>query len=525
MSVAPGEHRESVWLYALAGALMTGTPVWHYLFVNRYPFSRPEAIALPLVAAVLGGALAAGGHRIGGLVESVVFGALLFIFVDLQFDLDKWIPLVILGMGCVALPWILRARRAVLASITLGAFVLVSLPRPAATLASPRAEAAVPLNRTLPTLVHILLDEQWGIGGLLAAGDSATAGFLERFYLQRGFEVYEAAYSRSQLTRQSIPELLALGGPIDVEQLERSRFRLRSNPYFERLRGLGYEIHIYESSHLDYCHATNVSVASCEEVPAVSIANIGYLRGDWTARAVLAGRFFLNLNSGVYARFHKDAGAWRRSFAGRGLAEIEDARAAIAAGRPTGSAYFVHLMLPHRPLEVDADCRMYPDLSQRVFPGEAEHLSDSSWRARLALYGAQVRCVHRAIADLLTTLDDKVGRAGAIVIVHGDHGSRMSQQTPQTPGLSHLSSQQLNSAFSTLLAIRRPRVPPAIHPEAIPIQAFLRELIRNDFKGEVKAEWAHYVHLVSAESKLATADTLRGLAVSGMPWAHPIPPD
>ena len=43
-----GSALESGRLYALAGALMTGGPVWHYLFVNRYPFDRPEAVVLSL---------------------------------------------------------------------------------------------------------------------------------------------------------------------------------------------------------------------------------------------------------------------------------------------------------------------------------------------------------------------------------------------------------------------------------------------------------------------------------------------
>jgi hypothetical protein len=74
-----GRPTESVWLYALAGALLTGGPVWHYLFVNRYPFDRPETVILPLVAGLLGAAGAVVARRIGGVVGSLCFGGLLYV--------------------------------------------------------------------------------------------------------------------------------------------------------------------------------------------------------------------------------------------------------------------------------------------------------------------------------------------------------------------------------------------------------------------------------------------------------------
>lgn len=517
---------ESGWLYALAAALMIAGPLWHYLYVNRYPFARPEAIILPLAIGVAAAALAAAAHRAGGLLEGLVFGCLLFVFIDLQFDLDKWIYTAVIVAGCFGLTALIRSRRAMITCLTLGAFYLSSLVRPSAPSPVLRLQSDSRQASTLPVLVHLVLDEQWGIGGLRAAGDTATAAFLRDFYLSRGFEVYDAAYSRWVFTHESIPDLMSLGGPVAVEALPRFEFRLRANPYFRHLHAMGYAIHVYQSTALDYCHSADAVVDSCEVVPAVSIANIGHLDGAWTIRAVLAARFFLNMTSHVYARLHPDPIVWRRGFAGRGLAELEDARHAIAAGLPGGSAIFIHLLLPHRPLEVDEACRAYADPGRRVNFGEDQPLSDSAWHERLSLYAAQVRCVHRAVDRLLAALDSTVGRDGSIVIVHGDHGSRMSQQSPAgialfNQKLSSLNGQQINSAFSTLLAIRRPRMSAALHSQAVPLQDFFWQLVKNDFRGEAGAGWNHYVRRMKSDS--VPVDTLRALTADEMVWPSPSP--
>lgn len=528
MTPARGQAAESYWLYALAGALLLGGPVWHYLFVNRYPFSRPEAIVLPLIAALLGAAIAAGGHRVGDLVGGLVFGVLLYIFVDLQFDLEKSIRTVGVVAGCLALPQILRTHRAVLTCLTLGAFDLASLPRPPAAFVPARGESTARPPGGLPLLLHLVLDEQWGIGGLRAAGDSATAAFLTGFYRQRGFEVYAGAYSRWNWTSRSIPEALSLGRPLDLRKppakaRPRVRFRLQANPYFARLRELGYAIRVYQSTDLDYCHPADVAVASCATWSANSIANIGYLPGDWTGRAMLAGRYFLNVASHAYLRLKRppDGPVWRESVIGGGLATLGAVRDAIAAGGRGATAIFVHVLLPHRPLEVDADCRAYSDPARRVGDNLPQHLSDSSWRALLTLYAAQDRCVHSAVGEVLAALDRTVGRDGAIVIVHGDHGARLSQSDPAGAPASQLNTQQLNAIYSTLLAVRRPQVPGNVHTESVPLQDFLWELVGKDFRGEVSGEWVHYVHHV-ADGLPVPVHPPRALTGAEMLWAHPI---
>ncbi len=518
----PAQRRaaEPYWLSAVAGALLLGGPIWRYLYVNHYPFSQIEAVVLPLSAAVVGAALAVLGHRLGRWPRVLVFGGLLFVFMDLQANPEKWTyPVVILG-GCILVAAAFWQRLATLTCVTIGTFCIASLPRSSSSVQAVGESARAPVTPTLPPLVHVILDEQWGIGGLLAEGDSATAAFLSEFYLSRGFEIFPAAYSRYNDTRESIPQLLSLGEKPRLDSTVHTnppKYKLSAIPYFELLRARGYRIRVYQTSYLDYCSAPNAEVVSCETQEGNSIANIGYLPGSWIARAELASRFFLNLSSYIYRRIHPDSPTWRRANAGGGLLTLRRLRDAIASGSAGGTAYFVHVLLPHRPSTLDERCGAQAEELPPREPGLG--LNEAGWRRTMLRASWQIRCTHRALSDLLVAIDSTAGGTGAIVIIQGDHGSRMFQHDVKSSAVAALDRRQLNGFYSTLLAVRRPNVPPHVYAEPVPVQDFLGELARNGFAGRPNAEWRHFVYGRPTDS--SRSDTVRFLGESEMLWVSP----
>jgi hypothetical protein len=509
---------EPSWVVGTAGALLLGGPITYYLAVHQYPLGRPEAIVLPVAAGLAGAAVALVARRLGGWLGTLLFSALLFVFVDLQFDLHVHVLTVILVAACVALSRLFRDRRGMLVCITVGVFYVAGLARLVGGDTPQPQRSASTSSASLPIVVHLILDEQWGIGGFRAAGDSVTAAYLERFYTDRGFEVYAAAYSRWAQTLASISDMVNLGRPYTVDTMSEARFGLRPNAYFARLRERGYGIRVYQSTFLDYCHTPGAQVEGCDEVSANSIANFAYFRGPWTRRALMAARYYVNVTSHTYVRLHRDATVWRRSGAGGGLRQLARVRDAIASGSSPGTAYFVHVLLPHRPTDVDAECRAHADHSQRVGYEDSLRLTDSVFRAHLALYAAQSRCAHRAVGEVLAALDSAVGRDGSIVIIHGDHGSRMSQTERADQTLAGYDQGRLNATFSTLLAVRRPGVPPAVHWAPVPTQDFLWQLIRSEFKGTDPGRWRHFVR--APRTRRSATDTLRELGVKEMLWAR-----
>ena len=517
MQLVGGKRTEPLWLYAVAGALMVGGPMWRELYVNHYPL-RPEVFALTLVAAATGTIVAAGSWLAGGLLGSAIFGGLLFLLVDLQLDLEQKTYTAVVFAGCLVLALVLVYRRAAISALALGAFYLSSLLRP--SFAPPVAKSSGPsVARPNSLLVHVILDEQWGVGGLRAAGDSATAAFLTDFYLKRGFEIYESAYSRHLLSAASIPAVLSLGEELGASARSPAPYsrRMERIPYFNFLRELRYEIRVYQSTFLDFCSG-EVTVTSCEVQPANSIRNFGFFEGSWATRATTAGRFFLNTRSHVYRKLVPERTIWRRSVAGGGLAALQRLTNTVVATPNGGVALFVHVLLPHRPVRSDAECNILTDPSQHLGYDFPEHPSDSLWRESLRLYGGQVRCTHRALGRVIDALDRTVGRDRSIVIVHGDHGSRLHPEAPAHDELESYTLDEINSNYSTLLALRRPGVTAAMHPEPMPLQDAIRELARSNFTGPLPTMWEHYLRQDPDSSHPRAV--VRPLAPNEMLWAR-----
>jgi hypothetical protein len=370
-------------------------------------------------------------RRVPEPVRTIGFAALVALFLDWQFDLPirGWSLLLVTAIGAVLI--LLRARRALITVTCLAAFYLASLPL-GWTSSQTKSEALIKPRR--PVVLHLVLDAQWGPAGFRAAGDTATAEFLSDFYARRGFRLYLGAYSRYLETRFSLGSQVALGGPTSVERGEVGGFRLTANRYFDTLVARGYHLRVFQSSHLDFC-AAGVA-AKCSTAMGNSLGNIGYLRGSWKPRAMVASRYFLTTRSRAYVSlFGRESLPMRRSSAGRAVDVLEAVKASIAAGE--ADAYFVHVLIPHSPFEVDARCQGYADIDRRVAPGGTETRDP---HGDLAAYGLQSRCGHQMLAELLATLDSTVGRDQAIVVVQGDHGAKLISLPSRPSDYSRTSS-------------------------------------------------------------------------------------
>ncbi len=500
---------------------MLGGPVWRELYVAHYP-ARPEVLMLPLAAAAIGAIVATGSWLVGGVLGTAAFGGLLFVFADLQLDLERWTYTAVVLGGCVALALVFVYHRAAISTLALGAFYLASLVRPAIAPPPKTLDTSGAARSTNPLLVHIVLDAQWGVGGLRAAGDTVTAAFLTDFYLTRGFELYESAYSHYMETEESLQSIMLLGEPL-TDRMPSQRpyeYSLRRNRYFGRLHELGYAIRVYQSTYLDFCNS-DTAVVSCEVQSGNSIANIGFLDGSWVTRGIWASRYFLSTRSHIYAKLIPGHESWRRASAGGGLAAGQHLSRTIASHPSVGTAWFVHVMFPHRPFQANKECRVQTDPSRYLDYDLPAHPSDSLWRAALSAYADQVRCAHRVLAGVIAAIDSTVGRDHSIVIVHGDHGSRMHSQDLhdfELP-LEAYSGSELNAHFATLLAVRRPQVPATLHREPAPVQDVIWELARSGFTGALPEAWPQYVGKMPDGTH---AQRVRPLAASDMPWVrHP----
>jgi hypothetical protein len=406
----------------------------------------------------------------------------------------------------------LRRRRASITALALGGFYLSSLPFRSHDDVAVRKPPGSMGPTSLRPIVHVVLDEQLGVGGFRGIGDTVTAAFLSDFYTGRGFDVYPGAYSRFNDTRPSLATLMSMGEADGPSLLGPSKpgsaAPLSSNPYFARLASEGYRINVYQSANLDYCATPGIAVATCVRVPPTSIANISFLRIPWRSKARLILEFQLVTSSQLRQLLPGLRGLEpRRIFAARALGLMRLAGDDIALRRQRTDFVFVHVLLPHGPYEVDARCVSYLEHLLADSGTVKGSIPDSLRTSREARYRAQVRCTHRVLGELLDRVDHVFGPGEAIIMVHGDHGSRAVHRcggrddcrppAATVEQVRNFRPADFNAEFSTLLAVRGPDSKGVVHWEPVPMQDLLWRFVQSGFQAVPPTAWTHYIHLNS----------------------------
>jgi hypothetical protein len=325
------------------------------------------------------------------------------------------------------------------------------------------------------------------------------------FYRRHGFRLYERAYSRFFWSHSSIPATLSRfpsdGRPDQSVKGSGQHFVMQDNRVFRWAFGRGYRIHVLQTSFLDTCSRQRELIASCRTVPANSITSLRLLPLPATRRILLEYGFFLSVESAVVKSVRHglqrrssrkaaddSAGAgvvqWEadKGEAGMALEVLAQLRARLREDLP-GSFYFVHVLLPHFPYELDRECRGLAQLRQRLGAGWLDGVwgnTPASRRVRWALYAGQVECLYTHLDSLLATIDSVAPPQGVRIMIHGDHGSRIVRTMPYPENASKLTEEDLLDGFATLLAIRGPGIPAGIDSSAVLIQEAVPRLIIGD---------------------------------------------
>jgi hypothetical protein len=128
---------------------------------------------------------------------------------------------------------------------------------------------------------------------------------------------------------------------------------------------------------------------------------------------------------------------------------------------PHGTVLFAHLSIPHYPYVALSDCSIRPP--NRYFLWNYRGLFDpppintiASRKERYQQYLEQLGCLYLRLDELF----DRMRTAGiyeeSIIILHGDHGSRIVLTEPSAENQHALTKQDLVDGFSTLFAMKMP---------------------------------------------------------------------
>ena len=464
----------------------------------RHDILAPEVGLIALFMLLLGIALSLALGENRAVIRCIVYTILIVLFIDVHFELwNWWGKRVAFAFAAVFVAtWILREHLqttavAIFGTInlaTLGLVVFAAIP-----ISPPErsSSAAGSQSARLPAIVHIVLDAQIGIAGIpseVPGGDDLRRK-LRAFLQENKFQVYGGAYSRHTATQVSLSTLMNYApfepsGDAYHEQQDTSRlWRMIANKYFESMYEMGYGIIVHQSTFLDYCSKSRVPISWCSTYEHYSISNVGLGTIDlWTSVSLIFRMFADNsflftqlrrqylsaydmlIGDEQPAHFWRDWSGWVGPIPS--LAVLVKMSEDDRLGRK-GTLYFAHILMPHGPYVYNKDCQVRVPFTA----WKANKVETAAERSQhYELYFEQVECVFFQLGDIFTRLKEAGRFDDAIIIIHGDHGSRLYLQDASSSNRDDLPAQSNVDAYSTLFAIKSPELAPGYRPEVISVQ-------------------------------------------------------
>lgn len=480
----------------LASFLLLTASLANYLVYDKYPLLRLEVAAAVFW---LGSACALLSllYISTGLWTRRLMDALLVAFVaDINIEHTTW-PLVA-GGGYFLLSWFLREAPHKLLAI-FGGFVLVSsllgLGESKAWLTETKtAGKGPPVQTDRPAIVHVLLDEHVGIEGFHKTESGVqTSAKLREFYLANNFHVYGKAYSQHLDTVNAIPHILNFGTKA-ADTASRKGAVVGRTAYFDRLVDSGYDLAIYQSDYADFCDG--YSDARCITYAHGSLQPLLEQPMTVPERTTLIMAKFIGMSQGVgeLGRRVPLLDQMAAHFGLRGptslirlqatgtvpALRVFDGMAADLENARGGQAYFSHALFPHYPYTVTADCSPKPMSDWKRSKEPIPFIE------RTNAYDEQALCAARQIEKLLAALERSPARDNFVMIVHGDHGSRLTSLNPTYERRGTFKNADLVAGFSTLFAVRVPGERGAYSDTMVNAAGILKAVSDADFAASPK---------------------------------------
>ena len=337
-----------------------------------------------------------------------------------------------------------------------------------------------------PAIVHLILDEHIGIEGLPESDPDALRlrKRLQTFYVNAGFATFGGAYSEHMRTMNALPHVLNYGERLGLG-MRGTTAVVGPTKHLDRLLDQGYRVSVFQADFADFC--SGVRFSRCVTYESSSPSALLGTSLTTFERAGLIVTKFLSLSQIV------DAGLlpWRlvakplglpqlspgnlgRSTSPATLAFFDELAQGLSNARP-GNVYFAHILLPHYPYAFDEDCRLlrWRDW-EKPFGGR-------NFSKRQRAYFAQVHCTTKKIDLLLKALGRSPAGKNSVVIIHGDHGSRITQVKTTEENIGKYSDSDLIATYSTLFAVRSPQTTPGYSSRTLPISLLLKDFAASGF--------------------------------------------
>ncbi|MEH6585539.1 MAG: sulfatase-like hydrolase/transferase [Halioglobus sp.] len=463
--------------------LLFSTPLLSLLWRRNYPIFTEEVLSLFLAIAVLSTLFSLVSFSIRLAVSYLLTAVLILMCFMLQFNLLMEGILVVIVLLTV-LMLIFKER-----FYANGVFILLAL-LVGAYLDSDHQqhpdriqENAAKVNRDLSPVVHILLDGFIGIGGLPdIPASSVIRKEILSFFESNDFLIFPNAYSRHAVTGDSLYTALNFRNDSEhsfgLETGAGIEHVMKENAVFSTVEALDYRLNIYQTSYIDLCQSNPKNVDRCWQYSQPNVHSVPSSEKTILKIKVLV-KTLLNQSKFLWAALPESL---RKSL---GLFAVHDPRvfkllSKDTSSRGPGNYFFAHALIPHSPFVYRPDCSVSYDapIPLTVAFGIGEPvLPDYIYDTRNGLYFGQIECALKSTQLVIDGLKKRGLYDRAIIIIHGDHGSNISQYQPTAENQDVMTGQDYRSAFSTLFAVKYPGSIFSVNARALPLSYLLEEFV------------------------------------------------
>jgi len=484
------------------------TPLVGFLQYNDYGFLSPEVMILLISMSGIGlvGSLVG---KIGGRIVTALIYALTFtLFLDLQFESLPFISKrhyakEFIAIGLVisfGLAFLMANRVSLILGTGFSTVLLMSMILPVSSLPEVliRNDQSLGVTETeqrkLPLYLHIILDAHIGPEGLPQEISEAQEfkEQLKEFYLENGFRLYGNAYSQHFNTSGALAQVYSLSSKIAPPVWDEDNIE-----YLRQLAQKGFKINSYSTYELDHCSDKRINYTSCYFYDGLAVSHVKSLGLETSEQLIVLLKSFL-YSSLVYQKLAVEANKlrkrspwfssiipywnWERNVRVQPVAsmktlgvmknELEEAK--------LGDMFIAHLLLPHAPYIFSSECQ----------PGKLETWynrvpltgvnTPETRRERYLFYIQQATCTLSELQKIFDIMKKKRMFDNAIIVIHGDHGSRINVVEPKNRSLANpMSDRDFRDAFSTLAAIKTPNSKRKYDLTPITISQLIQEFVAS----------------------------------------------
>jgi len=497
------------------------TPFLSFVKYNTYPIFSIDILLLFFLIIIIGLVFASLGGLIAEKYRPIIPFILIILFLSFQFPYIKWRDITTVGLAVVLLflLTVIRLHSSKIGTIVFGTILIFTLLIPVGKPGSSstgKTSKESP-NSQLPVIIHVLLDGHIGVEGIptnIDGGDILKRE-LKLFYLKHGFRLFGKAYSHHFASVISIAHLFNYlptpneGGFVQFPKLESSSileadgisnfaFNLKQNGFFELIRNKGYRINVYQPNYLNVCPSDEETVAKCYTYSYLGLDETQTLPLTIIQRVRVIASVYLSTNE-FYSALRFLYEKIRESGVG-GFVKLpswnwEDVGYTSLTFLPAfkkfkedllltsaGNYFFAHFLAPHEPYVFDPNCKIIPLIK---WMGKNERHGENSREdrtKRYLMYFKQIKCVMKKLDDFLSEIANRKEFLNSIVIIQGDHGSRINIFDPTISNINRMVKSDFVDGYSTLFAVRSLGIPKGYDLTFISIQKLLSKLMISNFQ-------------------------------------------